>query len=77
MLLIHREPVVHPGHGEVHRDLQRLVLVRHLAHLPDGEGEVQVHVGGLVIREKEGRLFLVIVSRHAPGKLFGRIFRAC
>ena len=49
VLLIHREPVIHPRHGEVHRDLQGLVLVRHLAHLPDREGKVEVHVGCLVI----------------------------
>ena len=77
MLLIHRESVIHPGHGEVHRDLQGLVLVCHLAHLPDREGEVEVHVGCLVIRVEEGWLLLVVVSRYAPGKLFVGISQAC
>ena len=73
MLLLDGESVIHPGHGKVHRDLEGLVLIRHLTHLPHREGEVQVHVGRLVVREQEGRLLLVIVAGYAPGELLGGI----
>ena len=55
VLLLHLQPVVVPGHGEVHRDLQRLLAVGHLAHLPHREDEVEVHLGALVIIEQNGR----------------------
>ena len=60
VLLLHRESFVRPGDSEVHRDLQRLLAVRHLAHLPHGEGEVKVHLGPLVVIEQYWRLFLVV-----------------
>ena len=60
VLLLHRESLVCRGHGEVHRDLQRLLAVRHLADLPDGEGEVKVHLGALVVIEQYRRLLFVV-----------------
>ena len=54
VLLLHLQPVVVPGNGEVHRDLQRLLAVGDLTHLPDWEDEVKVHLGSLVIIEQNG-----------------------
>ena len=66
-------PLVGPGHGEVHGDLQRLVLVRDLADLAHREGEVEVHVLVLVLalvrREQEGRLLLVVAGGQTPRQL--------
>ena len=68
-------PLVGPGHGEVHGDLQRLVLVRDLADLAHREGEVEVHVLVLVLalvrREQEGRLLLVVAGGQTPRQLLG------
>ena len=68
-------PLVRPGHGEVHGDLQRLVLVRDLADLAHREGEVEVHVLVLVLalvrREQEGRLLLVVAGGQTPRQLLG------
>ena len=60
VLLLHLQPVVVPGHGEVHRDLQRLLAVGHLAHLPHREDEVEVHLGFLVIFKQDWWLLLVV-----------------
>ena len=70
MVVLDRQPLVHPGHGEVHRDLQGLVRVQHLAHLPDGEGEVEVHLHVIVIEQERGLLFVIICGK-TPGKLLG------
>ena len=69
MSLVHHQPVICPGNGEVHGDLQGLLAVYHLAHLPDGEGVVDVHGLPLIIKQ-EGRLLLVIIFWEAPGQLF-------
>ena len=60
VLLLHGESVVSPGDGEVHRDLESLLAVRHLAHLPDGEGEMKIHLGALVVIEQDWWLLLII-----------------
>ena len=60
VLLLHRESVVPPGDREVHRDLQRLLAVRHLADLPDGEGEVKVHLGAVLVIEQYWWLLLIV-----------------
>ena len=60
VLLLHRESVVRPGDREVHRDLQRLLAVRHLADLPDGEGEVEVHLGAVLVIEQYWWLLLIV-----------------
>ena len=73
VLLLYRESLVRPGDGEVHRDLQRLLAVRHLADLPHGEGEVEVHRGALVVIEQYGRLLLVVGGWEAPGQFLGCI----
>ena len=73
VLLLHRESLVRPGHGEVHRDLQRLLAVRHLAHLPHGEGEVKVHLGALVVIEQYWWFLLIVGNWEAPGQFLGCI----
>ena len=73
VLLLYGESVVRPGHGEVHRDLQRLLAVRHLADLPHGEGEVKVHLGALVVIEQYWWLLLIVGNWEAPGQFLSSI----
>ena len=76
MGLVHHQPVIRPGNSEVHGDLQGLLAVYHLAHLPDGEGVVDVHGLPLVVKQ-EGRLLLVIIFGEAPGQFFWDTGIAC